>query len=433
MPKIVKVLTALEVKNLKRDGVHALGGIQGLCLRIRGAHRAYILRYSFDGKRREITLGSFATITIKTARDKANEYRVMIENGQDPIDFLHQQAMTRQHEQRTRELSELTFKAAVERYELYQDKLNAWTSEKEKSLFLGRLGNHILPKIGKMPLNEVHAKDIAEVLLPHWTEHPALAKKLRQIIRQIYSWAKAKELFIGDNPVDNQVLQHLLPRCPKIIRHHAMLAVNDVPRFMRRLHECPSISAKCLEFAILTATRSANARYARWSEIDFDKRLWVIPAEKMKVKTSDHIIPLSKQAINLLQNLRKHQLTDYVFTSPVGNSFLSDGSLKTVIKRIHMEALTKGEKGFVDPKMTNRMGYPAVATPHGIARASFRTWAQDDELGNDERYSERIAELCLHHMTKDTYKGAYNRGEMMKSRTEMMQGWADFCLGEIEL
>ncbi len=324
-PKIIQPLTALEVKNLKQNGVHALGGVQGLCLRIRGNHRAYILRYSFDTKRREITLGSFSTITIKTARDRANEYRAMIERGLDPIEFLQRQLLMRQQEQRVKELSELTFKAAVERYELYQDRLNAWTSEDEKSLFLSRLGNHILPKIGNMPLNEVHAKDIAEVLLPHWTEHPALAKKLRQIVRQIYSWAKAKELLIGDNPVDNQVLQHLLPRCPKTVRHHPMLEVKDVPRFMKQLHECPSISAKCLEFAILTASRSGNARHAKWSEIDFDKCLWIIPADKMKVKTHDHIVLLSNQVIDLLRSLHEHQLSIYIFTSPVGNSHLSSG------------------------------------------------------------------------------------------------------------
>ena len=105
MPKIVKALTALEIKNLKQDGVHALGGVQGLCLRIRGNHRAYILRYSFDAKRREITLGSFSTITIKTARDKATEYRAMIESGLDPIDYLQEQLLTRQQEQRAKELS----------------------------------------------------------------------------------------------------------------------------------------------------------------------------------------------------------------------------------------------------------------------------------------------------------------------------------------
>lgn len=427
MPKIIHPLTAIEVKNLKKDGVHALGGVQGLCLRIRGAHRAYILRYSFDDKRREITLGSYATITLKVARDKASEYRAMIENGQDPIEIQQQNVLMRQQERKARELSELTFKKTVESYEQYQDQLQAWTSEKEKALFLGRLGNHILPVIGNMTLNEIRPKEIADVLRPHWTAHPALAKKLRQITRQIFSWAKAQELLIGDNPVDNQVLQHLLPRSKKELRHHAMLEIKDVPRFMKRLHECPSISAKCLEFAILTATRSANARFAQWSEIDLDKGLWVIPAQKMKVKTHEHLVPLSKQAIDLLRKLHEHIISDYVFASPVGNSFLSDGSLKTVIKRLHMEALTRGEKGFVDPKMTNRRGDPAVATPHGIARASFRTWAQDDELGNDERYSDRVAELCLHHMTKDTYKGAYNRAEMMKSRAEMMQAWADFC------
>ena len=243
-------------------------------------------------------------------------------------------------------------------------------------------------------------------------------------------WAKAKDYFDGANPVDPQVLQHLLPK--RIIqepRHHAMLAVSEMPRFMKALMQYEGIAARCLQFAILTATRSGNAREALWEEINWDKKQWIIPAEKMKASSNgDHIVPLSDQAIELIRSVQTQGYSRYIFPSPMGNGKLSDAALKVVIRALHMQALEKGESGFVDPKQKTKNELPAVATPHGLARATFRTWAQDDELGNDKRFSASIAELCLHHKIDDAYNGAYERNQALKSRAEMMQAWADYCL-----
>ena len=124
--------------------------------------------------------------------------------------------------------------------------------------------------------------------------------------------------------------------------------------------------------------------------------------------------------------MKAQRYSEYIFPSP-RQAALSDGAFRSVIEAMHMESLQRGEGGFVDPKQKTKDGLPAIATPHGIARASFRTWAQDDELGNDRRFNERVAELCLHHKTGDAYNGAYERNQAMKSRIEMMQAWADYC------
>lgn len=92
--------------------------------------------------------------------------------------------------------------------------------------------------------------------------------------------------------------------------------------------------------------------------------------------------------------------------------------------------IANGGEPFTDEKELDSQGNPSLATPHGLARATFRTWAQNDELGNDKRFSDRVAELCLHHNVSDAYRGAYERNEALKSRTEMMQAWADYCYGE---
>ena len=154
----------------------------------------------------------------------------------------------------------------------------------------------------------------------------------------------------------------------------------------------------------------------------------------MKVAMNgDHEVPLSEQAIQLLKSLGTQKLsTKYVFPSPIGLAPLSDMSLRSVIHEMHTESLLNRGKGYFDPNQVTRTGKPAIATPHGIARASFRTWAQDDELGNDRRFSDKIAELCLHHKVGDAYNGAYERNQAMKSRIEMMQVWGDYCLSEVD-
>ena len=151
----------------------------------------------------------------------------------------------------------------------------------------------------------------------------------------------------------------------------------------------------------------------------------------MKVSSNgDHVVPLSTQVLELLKSIEGLNESKYIFLSPATGSKLSDASLKSVIKKMHIESLLNGGKGYFDPKQVNKSGNRCIATPHGLARASFRTWAQDDELGNDRRFSERTAELCLHHKASDSYKGAYERNEAMKSRIEMMQAWSDYCFSE---
>ena len=432
MPKVAKQLSDLQVRALKVDGFFAVGGIAGLSVRVHSQQKTFVLRYSCNGRRREISIGHYPIVSLAEARCKAAEYRRLIEDGLDPLDWKRDQKKKAEEARSQKFLSELTFGQLADRFVEAQSQ--NW-QEKDRDLLIGRLGNHILPKIGKDRLNSLSPNEIAEVLMPHWKEHHALATKLRQIMRQVFTWGKAKGFVTIENPVDPQVLKHLLPKYKKTKdSHHAMLPVREIPCFMADLHRRPSMSAKCLEFAVLTAVRSSNARLAEWSEIDFKRRLWVIPSSKMKVAVNgDHVVPLSGQAIQLLKSLGSKQLpTKYVFPSPIGLAPLSDMSLRAVIHEMHTESLLEGGKGYFDPKQVTRTGKPAIATPHGIARASFRTWAQDDELGNDRRFSDKVAELCLHHKVGDAYNGAYERNQAMKSRVEMMQAWGDYCCSEWE-
>ncbi len=434
MPKTAKVLTDREVKNLKNDGLQNVGGVTGLYLRIVKPNKYWVLRYQLaDSKRRDFQFAKYPEMSLKDARSKAQSYRDLINQNIDPLDWQHNKVQEVLLEKEATKMATKTFKIVAEEYIQHQLNVDKFQEDsRELKLLKSRLKNHIYPTIGNQLFEDINHKQVAEVLLPLMNTQPALCKKVRQIIGQIYKWAKAIGITKKETPTDYKVLQHLLPKSTIRTKHnHPMLPVEQIPEFMADLHSRPSISARCLEFAILTAVRSNNARSAEWSEFDFKNNLWIIPAEKMKKGdlNGEHIVPLSTQAKALLLAIKDEteQKSRYVFPSPVGYSLLSDASLKTVITRMHNERLFQGLQGYVDPNEKNNKGIPRIVTPHGTARASFRTWSQDDKLGNDKKFSARTAELCLHHKVDDAYNGAYERNKAMKSRQEMMQAWADYC------
>lgn len=440
MPKIAKTLTDREIRSIKKEGFHAVGGVKGLMLRINPSGKYWVLRYSLNGKRRDLQFASYPNQSLKEARQAAQKYRNLLDDGIDPIEWRHNKVQEVLLEEKHSKIATKTFSVMSEEYIQYLIGIGKYEEHpNELKQIQSRLRKHINPVIGNKVFHSIVDKDVAQLLLPYRkTKHYALENKLRQLIGQIYMWARAMQLTDAEVPTNAKELSYLLPkRESKPQNNHPMFPVSEIPEFMKDLHFRPSISAKCLEFAILTASRSKNAREATWDQFDFSKNKWTIPANQMKKGdlNGDHIVPLSKQLKEFLAKLKEYDLTNskYLFPSPVGGGILSDGSLKAVIQRMHNDRIMNVGKGYTDPKQRHpKTNLPRVATPHGTARASFRTWAQDDELGNDKRFSERVAELCLHHKLKDGYNGAYERNQAMKSRAEMMQAWADYCYSKCE-
>ena len=437
MPKIVTPLTDLQVKKLTEDGHYAVGGVQGLYLRIVSPNKYWVFRYTLNGKRRDCQFDKYPDVSLKTARERAVELKNLQKQGIDPIEWRNNKIQISQREQEQHLINSMTFRKMAEQYCSYQKHIGRYDQNpKEFNRLQGRLNKYLYPVIGDILFNEITHNHIAQVFLPIWLSHNSLCDKIRTIINQIFAWAKANNFYDKEIPTAPNVLKNLLPkRPPTKQKNHPMLPVKEIPEFFADLRTHPSISARCLEFAILTATRSGNAREAKWVEINFNTCQWIIPAEKMKVGANgDLIVPLSSQAMELLRELKEKSLgfSDYIFPSPVGGGALSDTSLKSVISKMHNEKIALTGKGYVDPKQLDKKGLPKMITAHGTARATFRTWSQDDNLGNDKRFTERTAELCLHHKVTDAYNGAYERNEAMKSRTEMMQAWGDYCYSEIK-
>lgn len=436
MPKIAKTLTDLQVKKLSEDGYYAVGGVTGLYLRVVTPNKYWVFRYKLNGKRRDLQFDKYPAVSLKIARERAEDFKKLQKQGIDPIEWRKNKFNEAKAQEAKNQRAAMTFRMMAEAYCKYQIDMGRYEeSSKDLALFKGHLKNYIHPVIGDILFQDISYEHIAKILTPLWIDHPALVRKVRSDINQIYAWARALKYTDKESPTSPSVLKNLLgKRPPAKQKNHPMLPVEEIPEFFTDLHSRSSISARCLEFAILTATRSGNARKAKWIEINFNTAQWIIPASEMKVGANgDLIVPLSSQALAILRELKEKALgySDYIFPSPLGGGILSDGSLKAVIKAMHTEKIAATGKGYVDPKQLDKNGKPRMITVHGTARASFRTWSQDDNLGNNKRFDKRIAELCLHHKITDAYNGAYERNEAMKSRTEMMLAWGDYCYSEV--
>jgi integrase len=196
-------------------------------------------------------------------------------------------------------------------------------------------------------------------------------------------------------------LENLLAAPGKIakVRNHPALPWNEIPAFMTSLRAAEGVGASAVEFAILTACRSGEVRGAVWSEIDFEAKLWTIPAQRMKAG-KEHRVPLSTAAISLLQSLLVD--CDIVFPGPRKKNYLSDMSLTAVLRR---------------------MGRGDI-TVHGF-RSSFRDWCSEAP-GN--LFPREVCEHALAHSLPDKVEAAYRRGDLLDKRILLMQAWADFCM-----
>jgi len=250
----------------------------------------------------------------------------------------------------------------------------------------------------------------------------------------VLDYATAAGLRSGSNPADMKGnLRELLPKSGAVRKkaggkkHFPRVPVDQMTAFMADLRTRNSISAKALEFAVLTAARSGEVRGATWGEIDLKARVWRLSAERMKADRP-HKVPLSDAAVALLERLPRGSAADLVFPGFKGRE-LSDATLGKMIRDMH-EAQTKaGGAGYLDPDQGR------IATPHGTARSSFKDWSRRSTSrvmadGNRSSFPDEWAELAMAHVNNDATRAAYARDELLEERRELMQAWADYCKGK---
>ena len=283
----------------------------------------------------------------------------------------------------------------------------SWVAKKAKEFktaiqtqkLTSRLESYVYPYIGNMVVGDIERAHIINMLAPIWEEKTETATRVRAYVERILDTATAEGLRTGENPArwkGNLDLSPKLAAPNKItkVEHFKALPLADMPKFMGQLAKLDYMSARALEFSILTAARSGELRKATWNEIDLQAGVWTVPPERMKGGRA-HKVPLCKSALSLLKALPRDG--DYLFFNSLGKP-LSDVAISKVPKK---------------------MGYDVTA--HGF-RATFRTWAQEHTS-----YPEEVPELALAHVNSDRTRAAYARSELLDKRRELMNDWERFC------
>jgi integrase len=396
MPKIAKELGALQVSRLSSPGFHYAGGVAGLVLQIsESGSRAWLLRVKVGAKRREIGLGAYPGVGVALAREKAQQTRDEIAAGIDPV---ARRAAGRQSilEQQIEEKAlDWTFRRCAEAY--IKAKAPGWRSLKHGDQWRNTLETYAYPTIGELPVRAVRIEHLVSIVEPYWATKNETINRVRNRIELVLDWATVRKFRTGDNPARwkgnlDKLLANRAVVAP-VVGHKAM-PIDQLHGFMDWLSHANGTGARCLEFVVLTACRSGEARMATWSEIDFASRTWSIPGARMK-SGRPHKVPLSDKALQLLQELPRIDGTDLVFPGNRAGRPLSDMSLTATMRR---------------------MGIDAV--PHGF-RSSFSSWC-----ASSTSYPAEVREMALAHTVGDQTVAAYQRSDLFEKRRKLMEDWA---------
>lgn len=394
MARTLHRLSPAFVTTTKTPGLHADGG--NLYLRVgEDGSKRWAAIFQWRGRRREMGLGPLTSVSLKLARKAAADVRELVAADIDPI------------EQRRRARQTVpnfgTFADAyVETHKL------GWKSEKHLSQW--RYSIEVdAAKLRRLPVDQITVDHVLGVLKPIWLKKPETAKRCQGRIARILDAAKAAKLRQGENPAAwKGNLEALLPKQPKLVRgHHPAMAIEGLGGFMRTLRERPAMAARALEFTILTAARTGETLGARWAEIDMDKKIWTVPADRMKMGVQ-HRVPLSEGAVKVLERARQQavilsgrepQSDDFVFSHRSPEGCLSDMAMAMLLRR---------------------MGVADVSV-HGF-RSTFRDW-----IGQETEFPRELAELSLAHLVGNDVERAYSRGDALDRRRKLMDAWSGFC------
>lgn len=425
MPKIVKKLSVKEIAAITAPGMHAVS--EGLYLRVQASGaKSWIYRYSVKvgdkTLRREMGLGTLKKLSVSEAREEVARYAALVREGEDPITHRNKELAARAQDRASR----ATFAEVAA--QCIAAMRPEWKNPKHAQQWSNTLEAYVLPFIGYRPVNEITREDVLRLLeapteLPGdppvkgtlWGVKTETASRVRGRIERVMAYAKARGMFEGENPAAwRGGLDSLLAKPTKVktVRHQPALPYAKMPEFMAALRAEEGTAARILEFAILTAARSGEARGARWSEIDLDKAEWCVPAHRMKAGR-EHVVALSPAAVELLRNTPRVDDSDLVFPAQRGGE-LSDMALSQLMRR--MNGLGRPD---VKAEWLDKDG--AEAVPHGF-RSTFRDWA-----GEVSAYPREVIEHAMAHQLKDKAEAAYARGTLFEKRRALMADWAAWC------
>lgn len=392
MGQRVKGLSARTVTTAKGPARLADGDGLYLVVDATGARR-WLFMFKWAGKRKEMGLGSAGDgpgeVGLAKARELRNAALELVGQGINPIEARKAPAPAPE--------AVVTFGAVA--LDLIASMTPRWKNPKTAKQWENSLRTHA-PAVWAMPVRDVALADVLAALKPIWSAKAETAARVRERMERVLGAAKVRGLRTGDNPAAwKENLSELLPRLRGLQRgHFTALPYQEVPAFMAELRGRMALSAKALEFTMLTASRTKPVRLAQWPEIDRAAGVWVCPGPHMK-SGLEHRVPLSPRCLAILEAVAEEYGTEgYVFPGAKPGKPLSDGALERVLDRMEV-----------------------AVTVHGF-RSSFREWA-----GEATSFPRELAEMALAHAVGDQTERAYWRSDALERRRPLMEAWADFC------
>jgi len=376
-------LSTRKVMSVKLPGRHSDG--KGLYLLVKKTGRkSWVYMWNKNYRRREMGLGGFPDVSLAKARQKAQLAREMIADGQDPIN----------------EKKKTVIKSFGEAADHLVETLQAdWSNEKHRQQWI-RTVSHYCNPIRSIPVGKIDTDDVLRVLKPIWTEKEETARRLRARIERILDYASAHNWREGENPARwNGHLKDILPKRDKLKqRNFAAMPYEKIPEFLKSLKKEQGVAALALQLTIHTAVRTNETLGAKWCEIDLKKKIWTIPATRMKGKV-EHVVPLTNSVIEALKRAEVFRSSEYVFPGARKGRPLSNMSMNMLLRRMGVENVTV----------------------HGF-RSSFRDWC-----GDQTNYPREIAEAALAHKVGNKVEQAYRRRSALDKRRELMSDWSRYC------
>ena len=385
MAHSINRLSARAVTTLKVPGKYADGA--GLYLEIdAGLSKRWTFIFQWHGQRKQMGLGSVTTVSLAEARDHALAARKLIQAGVNPI------------EARKADREGKTFGDVAD--QVLTALLPSMSNSKHRAQWETALTKSAAPLRSKR-VDEITTEHVLAVLRPVWTRTPETASRLRGRIERVLDAAKAKGLRTGENPARwRGHLDMLLPRRRTLVRgHHAAMPYEALPQFLAQLRRRPAVTARALEFTILTGARTGETLGMRWSEVDETDAVWNVPAHRMKARVA-HRVPLTPAALAVLEQVRplKEGPDGFVFPGRRGAQH-SQMAMMMLMRRMEQDAFTV----------------------HGF-RSTFRDWA-----GDCTNFARELIEASLAHAVGNAVERAYRRSDAFAKRRRLMEAWAGYC------
>ena len=380
-----------SAKPRERDYRIADGGGLALLVRPNGA-KLWQYRFRFEGREQTHSLGAYPDLSLAEARQAHQKARSLVATGTNPVTEKRQVRIASR--KRAIEETHGTFEALLDEWQrLTEPELAPHTVRQRRR----EIKKYLTPAFKGRTATSIDRKEIAMLLKRINRRAPEVARNIRNYVGQLFENAADNGLVAGNPTPSASILGKR-----RVTRHNPALPFEDVPAFIECMKTATSELAprQAMQLLILTACRKQEVAHARWSEFDLDEALWIIPAERMKARR-EHIVPLSKQAVELLREVERYSTGGELLwpnrNDP--NRGLSDGTLNAIMVR---------------------NGY-SHATPHGF-RSTFSTYWNEAGANPD------VIERCLAHVHHNQVRAAYNRALYLDERRDLLQRWADMVM-----